>query len=104
MTAKDLVYLLEDIQQVLENNPNGAAWQRIAAHPSPPVPPPAQEAKNVWECTKDEPVVPSRPDTGAAILSGTRPAVVLQPLGRTLESCKKLPLPPPQIPKGRDEF
>ncbi|HEX4960398.1 MAG TPA: tetratricopeptide repeat protein [Thermoanaerobaculia bacterium] len=102
MTAQALGTLLADMKKVLAKSPNGAAWERIAVQPSPPVPPPAPRAKNAWQCTNDEPVVPSRPDPGAAIPSSTRSAVV-QPLGRILKSCKNLPLPPLQIPKGYNE-
>jgi len=101
MTAKDLGYLLADMRQVLPAGPNPSGWQRIASQPSPPLQPPPSKPKSTLECLPD-PVVPTRPDAGAAIPAGTRPAVV-QPLGRTLKSCKKLPLPPVQIPKGGDD-
>jgi hypothetical protein len=93
LTAKDLLHLLKDMQKVLAKSSNGVAWQRIAAHPSPPLPP---LAKYQWECT-DEPLMPSRPDAGVTIPASTRPAG-LKPLSSTLETCKNLPLPPLQIP------
>jgi tetratricopeptide (TPR) repeat protein len=101
MTEQALAALLVDMKQVLAKSLNGAAWELIAAHPSPPVPPSTPRAQNAWQCS-NEPVVPTRPDPGVEIPSSTR-AAVAQPLGLTLKSCKNLRLPPPAFPASHDE-
>ena len=86
MTAKDLGYLLEDIQHVIKANPNPAAWGRIVAHPSQPLPPPQRTR---MECTRDDFDVTTLAAGGAVIPLGTRPRFA-QPPNQNIETCRRL--------------